>query len=210
MLPEKVKSLALNNPWLLVAVNILGTIFGYWYYRFHLLENPLHFWAFIPVSPNATLFMALSLGLYALGKRNKWTRIVDVLAFIGNLKYGLWIVVVMLATPSAYLNQSTTAMFTFLVVTHALMATQALLVLDYTEFDLNALFVGALWYTINDVVDYFGPKLHTPLPEGASFALAGLTATALTFTSIWAYLYSDSELFKELQNRGSDSETEEE
>lgn len=208
MLPEKVKKLALNNPWILVAVNLVGTVFGYWFYRFHLLENPIHFWPFIPVSPNATLFMALSLGLYALGKRNKWTRIVDVLAFIGNLKYGLWTVVVMLSTPSAYLLESTAFMFSFLVISHALMATQSLLVLDYTEFDLNALFVAALWYTINDVVDYFGPKLHTPLPEGASFALAGLTATALTFAGIWAYLYSDSELFQKHQKESS-SESEE-
>ncbi|MFQ3308551.1 MAG: putative membrane protein YpjA [Candidatus Nanohaloarchaea archaeon] len=206
MLPEKIKEIALNNPWLLVILNILGTGFGYWYYRFQLMDSPLHFWPLIPVSPNATLFMALSLGLYALGKKNRWTRVIDVLAFIGNLKYGLWTVVVMLSTPSAYLNQSTTTMFIFLVVTHALMATQALIVLDYTDFDLDALFSGALWYTINDVVDYFGPKLHTPLPEGASFALAGLTATALTFTSIWAYLYSDSELFKKVRRMNKDSE----
>lgn len=196
MLPKRIRNLALDYSRILVLINILGTGFGYWYYRFQLMDNPLHLWPLIPVSPNATLFMALSLMLYTLGRRSRWTKIVDVLAFIGNLKYGLWTVIVMLATPSAYINQSTPEMFAFLVVSHALMATQAFLVLDYTEVDLEALFVGAMWYTINDVVDYFGMKLHTPLPEGASFALAGLSAATLTFTGIWAYLYSSSKLFK--------------
>lgn len=201
MLPKRIRDLALDYSRILVIINILGTGFGYWYYRFQLVDNPLHLWPLIPVSPNATLFMALSLTLYTIGKRNRWTRIVDALAFIGNLKYGLWTVIVMLATPSAYLNHSTTAMFAFLVISHALMATQAFIVLEYTEVDLKALFVSAVWYTFNDAVDYFGPKLHTPLPEGASFALAGLSAAALTFSGIWAYLYSGSEAFKETFSR---------
>lgn len=195
MIPVKLRKFVLNNPWLLVIVNVLGSGFGYWYYRFSILENPVYTWPFIPVSPNATLFMAISVGLYALGRKSRWTKLVDALAFIGNLKYGLWVVVVMLSTPSAYLQQTSEPMFFFLVVSHALMASQALLVLDYTEITLEAVFGSGAWYALLDVLHYFGPMLHTPLPAGASFALAGLTASSLTFTGVWAYVYSESELF---------------
>jgi len=198
MIPAKIREFALNHPWLLIAVNLAGSAFGYWYYRFALIDNPLYTWPLIPVSPNATMFMAISLALFAVGRNSRWTRIIDALAFIGNLKYGLWTVIVMLSTPSAFLAESTDFMFFFLVVSHALMATQAFLIFDYTSIGIEPVFVGAGWYLLNDLTDYFGPMLHTPLPKEASFSVAGLSAILLTFASVWSYLYGEPKAFKQM------------
>jgi uncharacterized membrane protein YpjA len=90
-IPDRVERITLRLVWAVVAVNLAGTVFGIWYYRFQLANTPAVMWPVVPDSPIATLAMVLSLVSWKLGRDRKW---VHALAFVGNLKYGLWVVAV--------------------------------------------------------------------------------------------------------------------
>ena len=65
-LPRRLEDLALRYAWVIVAINLAGTAFGFWYYRFQPAGTPLVVWPFGPNSPAATLFVALSLAAWKL------------------------------------------------------------------------------------------------------------------------------------------------
>lgn len=43
---------------LLLAINLFGTVYGYYWYRYQLAETPAKFLLFVPDSPTASLFCA--------------------------------------------------------------------------------------------------------------------------------------------------------
>jgi uncharacterized membrane protein YpjA len=151
-LPDRVETLALRFFPVVVAVNLAGTAFGFWYYRFQLLHTPLVIWPAVPDSPLATLLMVASLLSWKFGRNRGW---IHALAFVGNLKYGLWVVVVqlvindVLTTGDPYLW--------FLLVSHLGMGLQAFVIHRYAEFTVPAVGLAAAWFGFNDVVDYLLP-----------------------------------------------------
>lgn len=152
-LPTWLENTALRLVWLLIAVNLVGTLFGFWYYTPQLSATPVVMWPLVPVSPLATLYMALSLLLWRGGFTGRFAQLIHVLAFIGCLKYGLWSVYVQLfiedVTPIPFL------LWQFLIWSHAGMVLQAFVIQRYAEFPLWALALATMWYTINDVFDFF-------------------------------------------------------
>lgn len=86
-LPQRGEDLALQYAWIIVATNLAGTAFGFWYYQFQFAQTPLVMWPVVPDSPAATLFMALSLAAWKLDYSQEW---LNMLAFYGNIKLGLW------------------------------------------------------------------------------------------------------------------------
>jgi uncharacterized membrane protein YpjA len=169
-LPTWLENLGLNLAWLVVATNLVGTAFGFWYYGFRPLPpsgplitaqfavEPVLAWPVVPDSPVATLFIALSLAAWKLGRRNEY---LNALAFFGCLKFGLWTPYVLLAFKGefAYLHP---AMYNFLFWSHLAMVVQAFVIHRYAEFPVPAVGVGLLWYGGNDVVDYFVPVVGRP------------------------------------------------
>lgn len=163
-LPEAIEDLALRYAWAIVLINLVGTGFGFWYYRFQLARTPLVMWPWVPDSPLATLFMAASLAMWKLGRSNE---LLNVLAFYGNIKLGLWTPFTLLVfrPDFGYVHP---AMYQFLLWSHLLMVAQAFLIHRYATFPPWAI-VGALtWYTVDLVVDYFipirGGPHHTTIP----------------------------------------------
>lgn len=163
-IPHWLENIALHLVWLLVLINLAGTAFGFWYYRFQFIETPIVMWPFVPDSPLATFFIACSLCLFALGRSNE---LVNALAVFGCIKLGLWTPYVLLAFFPAwgYLHP---AMYNFLFWSHLLMAVQAFGVHRYADFPRWAVGVALLWYTVDLIVDYFYPIVgnphHTALP----------------------------------------------
>ncbi|MFD1598573.1 DUF1405 domain-containing protein [Halobellus rarus] len=151
-LPDRLETVTLRLAWVVIAINLAGTAFGFWYYRFQLQNTPLVMWPVVPDSPLATLLMAASLASWRLGRDRDW---IHALAFVGNLKYGLWVVVVqltindVLATGDPYLW--------FLFVSHLGMGLQAFVIYRYAEFTVPAVGIATAWFGFNDVVDYFLP-----------------------------------------------------
>jgi uncharacterized membrane protein YpjA len=169
-LPAWLENLGLNLAWLVVFVNLLGTLFGFWYYGFHPWPaadplftgqfgvEPVVMWPFVPDSPVATMFIGLSLAAWKLEYDADW---LHALAFFGCIKLGAWTPFVLLAfiEQFAYTHW---AMYNFLFWSHLAMVLEAFLVYRYADFRAGSVAVALGWYGLNDVVDYFVPLVGGP------------------------------------------------
>ena len=196
-LPEWLEDLALRFAWLIVAVNLAGTAFGFWYYRFQLDATRLLAWPLVPDSPVATLFIGLSLAAYKLDWDADW---LHALAFFGCLKLGFWTPFVQLVVNGQ--GGLWWAMYWFLILSHLAMVLEAFVVHRYATFSVSAVAVAVAWYGFNDLVDYFlavlGGPHHTMLRAevvAGGFAhslsahdLAAAAAVALTILATFLAL----------------------
>ncbi|MFB6172355.1 MAG: DUF1405 domain-containing protein [Haloarculaceae archaeon] len=157
-LPAWIEDVGLSLAWLVVAINLAGTAFGFYYYGFQFTVEPVVMWPFVPDSPVATLFIALSIAAWKLGHEQEW---LNALAFFGCLKLGVWTPFVLLVFFDhwSYLHP---AMYNFLLWSHLAMAVEGFVLYRYADFPVGAVFVAVLWYGANDVVDYFVPIVGTP------------------------------------------------
>ncbi|ACV47647.1 MULTISPECIES: DUF1405 domain-containing protein [Halomicrobium] len=168
-LPEWLEDLGLRLAWPIALVNLVGTLFGFWYYAGRplnlappLVEGqlgaaPALAYPLIPDSPVATMFIGLSLVAWRLDYDADW---LHMLAFFGCLKLGLW-------TPYVQLVINGPAgvplwLYWFLILSHMAMAVEAFLIHRYASFSVSAVAVALGWYGFNDVVDYFVPVLGGP------------------------------------------------
>jgi len=168
-LPEWLETVGLRLAWPIVGVNLLGTVFGFWFYAGRPLEArppliegqlgvaPLAAWPVIPDSPMATLFIALSLAAWRLDWDTEW---LHALAFFGCIKLGFW-------TPYVQLFLNGPAgiaawLYWFLILSHLAMVVEAFLIHRYAGFPVRAVAVATVWYAFNDVVDYLWPVLEGP------------------------------------------------
>ncbi|WP_253737243.1 DUF1405 domain-containing protein [Halohasta salina] len=195
--PEPLETLGLRLVWLVVAVNLAGTAFGFWYYLPQFSQTPPEMWLFVPDSPVATLFIAGAFALWALGRENDY---LTALAFFGNIKLGLWTPWVLVVFSDAFLEFTAVPMYAFLLVSHLAMVVQAFVLHRITDFPVAAVGLATLWYTVDLTVDYFIPIVgdphHTTIPVeytteialGASaFQLAAWGAVVLTIAPLfWA------------------------
>lgn len=163
-LPAPLENLALNLAWLIVAVNLAGTAFGFWFYSPQFALTPVEMWPFVPDSPVATLFIALALASWKLGRPSEW---LVALAFFGNVILGAWTVYNHLAFWPHY-DYLHPAMRQFLIWSHAAMVLQAFVLHRIADFRAWAVGVATLWYTVDTTLDYFVPVRgelhHTLLP----------------------------------------------
>lgn len=163
--PRAVENLGLRLAWLIVAVNLAGTVFGFWYYRFQFGVEPVFAWPVVPDSPVATLFIALSIAGWKLGHSREW---LNALAFFGCLKLGAWTPYVLLIFRDAFVATTPTWLYWFLFFSHLAMVVEGLVIYRYSDFPVWAVAVALAWYGFNDLVDYFVPIVgtshHTAIP----------------------------------------------
>ncbi len=153
-LPPALEDLGLRLAWPLVAVNLAGTAFGFWYYRFQFADTPVVMWPFVPDSPLATLFIALSIAAWKLDA-GPWAEALHLLAFFGCIKLGFWTPYVQLALngPSGIAAW----LYWFLVTSHLAMVAEAFIIHRYAAFPGWAIAAAVAWHGGNDLVDYFVP-----------------------------------------------------
>lgn len=186
--------------WLLLWVNGLGTIYGYQWYGWQmtntLQEKAQWLVLFVPDSPTASLFFTFAI-IYLL--RDQYTRtrkqntnsiergmlrgIIEALAVITSIKYGIWAVVMILA--GNLQGDPFRWQHAMLIVSHLGMAVQAVLFARFFAFHRIHILIVAIWTLCNDIIDYrFGvypslPRLlHEFLPVIKMFTIA------LSFISI--------------------------
>lgn len=169
--PRAVEDLGLQAVWLVVAINLVGTAFGFWYYGFHplplsdplivdqLAAEPALMWPLVPDSPVATLFIALAFGAWALNRNSEY---LNALAFFGCWKLGLWTPYVLLVFAEGFRAVNPLPMYLFLLFSHLAMVLQAFVLHRISDFPIRAVAVAVLWYGLNDLVDYFVPVVGTP------------------------------------------------
>ncbi|SHS34910.1 Predicted membrane protein [Mycobacteroides abscessus subsp. abscessus] len=135
--------------WFLLVVNILGTIYAYYWYRYQLAETPPIFLIFVPDSPTACLFFVFVLIAFILGKN--WP-LFEALAMVTLFKYGIWAVVMnyLVLVVSGELD----IIGYMLMLSHGAMALQGLLYAPFYRFKAWHLIVTGIWTLHNDVIDY--------------------------------------------------------
>lgn len=135
--------------WLLFIVNLLGTIYGYIWYKPQLLETPTKFLLFVPDSPTASLFFVFVLLAFLL--RRQWP-LIEALALVTLFKYGIWAVVMnfLVFLVSGELDPAGI----MLMLSHGGMAIQGLLYSPFYKFKVWHLVVAGIWTLHNDVIDY--------------------------------------------------------
>ncbi|MBS2969390.1 DUF1405 domain-containing protein [Metabacillus sp. KIGAM252] len=134
---------------LLFAVNLLGTLYGYYWYTGQLVITAPQFLIFVPDSPTASLFFTIVILYYLFGKRSP---LMEALAVVTLFKYGIWATVMNLLLlittgelePTGYM----------LMASHTAMAIQGLLYIPFYRFKLRHLIIAAVWTLHNDVIDY--------------------------------------------------------
>ncbi|WP_017381850.1 DUF1405 domain-containing protein [Paenisporosarcina sp. TG-14] len=148
--------------WLLLIINILGTVYGYYWYRWQMEITEPIFLIFVPDSPTASLFFSIALFGWLIGLHFK---LIEALALITLVKYGLWAVAMNIWTqfeagPIGFVGW-------MLVVSHFAMALQAVLYIPMYKFNWFHLLIAAIWTLHNDVIDYvFGQMpIYSSLSE---------------------------------------------
>jgi len=135
--------------WLLLIVNVFGTAYGYYWYRYQLVETPTIFKIFVPDSPTASLFFVFVLIAF-LWKRN-WP-LMEALALVTLFKYGIWAVVMnFLAFAETGIIHLESWM---LIFSHGAMAIQGLLYIPYYRIKFLHVAIAAIWTLHNDIIDY--------------------------------------------------------
>ncbi len=157
--PKTIEDLGLRFAWLVVAINLAGTVFGFWYYSGQFAATPAAMWPWVPDSPMATLLIALAIAAWKLGHELPW---LTALAFFGNIILGLWTPYTLLVFYETYAAQTHPLMFQFLFWSHLAMVVQAFVLHRITDFPVWGVAVATVWYASNLIVDYFIPVLETP------------------------------------------------
>src|SRR5699024_7390205 len=75
---------------LLFFINLLGTVYGFYWYRHQLSETSDIFLMFVPDSPTASLFFTIVLFFFLIKKNIPY---IEALALMTLFKYGIWAVV---------------------------------------------------------------------------------------------------------------------
>ncbi|WP_199614934.1 DUF1405 domain-containing protein [Paenibacillus alkalitolerans] len=158
--------------WTLFWVNALGTAYGYEWYRKQLVDTwyTIGEWLvpFVPDSPTASLFFTITLWFLIRDLRHRraaapalttdapapisWRGVVEGLAVITQVKYGIWAVAIIFWGASQG-NEIEWRQW-MLVVSHTCMALEALLYMRFYRFTALSVAVGALWTLLNDTIDY--------------------------------------------------------
>ncbi|MFN7252225.1 MAG: DUF1405 domain-containing protein [Anaerobacillus sp.] len=134
---------------LLLIANLVGTIYGYWWYKEQLAITPRQFYIFVPDSPTASLFLVFVLVVF-LFKKN-WP-LMEAFAAVTLIKYGVWAVVMNIAAGLA--GATLTWENYMLIASHGAMAIQALIFAPYFRIKVRHLIIVSIWTITNDIIDY--------------------------------------------------------
>lgn len=171
--------------WALCAINALGSLYGFYWYWPQLRETPVRYWPVVPDSPGSTFLLAvwLLLMLGGVSWRRPAMQLLAAVAFLSNMKYGLWTAVVL---PQAGIKYGWEFDFVHLTLSHLAMWAQGLLFARYYKPALWPAAAAVLWMWCQDLLDYRLLMTHPTLPYPAEFAFA--RGVAVAWSTVWGLL----------------------
>ncbi|GAV24747.1 hypothetical protein ciss_06800 [Carboxydothermus islandicus] len=152
---------------LLLLVNLFGSIWGYLWYRGQLLKEPLIFWPLIPDSPLSTTLLTLAFFLMLFGRE-----ITGLTLWAGMMcfKYGFWALGILMQF--WYLSGRIEPVEVMLFVSHLGMIVESIIYVKGIPVTKKAYFFSVIWLILEDVVDWgFGLHPYLFLEEQFSFAV---------------------------------------
>jgi len=158
----------------LLVINVLGSAYGYFWYREQLAETSFYLWPFVPDSPLSTTLFAAALLLHLTGANKT---MFQVLACTVSIKYGIWAVIMITNYWSSGGPVAPTE--TMLWLSHLGMAAEGAIFLRTYRFKINVVIITGAWMLVNDLMDY-GAGLHPYLFMAGQDTLAMAAALALT------------------------------
>lgn len=171
----------------LLGINLVGSAYGFWWYRDQLLTTPVRYWPVVPDSPGATFLFTLFLAwlLRTPGARPGVTAggpgLLAAVALASNMKYGLWTAIVL--PHHALLAGTWTPPDVYLSLSHIGMWAQGLVYLRRWRPTVPAAAAALAWLLLQDFVDYRLLNTHPYLPDKALVPAAEAVAWALSL--IW-------------------------
>lgn len=168
----------------LLAVNLFGTAYGFYWYRAQLAATPAWYWPIVPDSPVAVLLFTLFLAAFLSGRHLPH---LSALAYLTSIKYGLW-------TPAVMAHYWLTAReATFdsihLSLSHLGMGLEALIFMRVVPPARAPVLAAGAWLLFNDYMDYVrGFHAYLPLPGRGAEAFAAAAAVILSLVAVAAGL----------------------
>ncbi len=168
--------------WALLMINFFGSLYGFYWYKNQLLATPRWQWPVVPDSPGSTFLLCIWLALLLAGVdwRRPSMQLLGAIAFVSNMKYGLWTATVL---PQAGIKYGWEFDFIHLSLSHAAMWVQGMIYArHYRPAPVYAL-TALLWMWFQDLIDYQVLMTHPTLPYPQELAFARAAAVALS--TIW-------------------------
>ncbi|WP_404333226.1 DUF1405 domain-containing protein [Mesobacillus maritimus] len=135
--------------WMLLVINVFGTVYGYYWYVPQLVNTPAIFLPFVPDSPTASLFFVFVLIAFLL--KTNWP-LMEALAIVTLFKYGIWAVIMNILVLNVTGNLHWSGYM--LMASHFAMAVEGMLYAPYYRFKLWHLIVAAIVALHNEMIDY--------------------------------------------------------
>lgn len=158
----------------LIVINLLGSVYGYYWYGGQLQNTPVQLWLFTFDSPLSTTLFALALAGILAGLDG---RLLQLIAYTGVIKFGIWAAVVIVDYWVA--GGAPTLVVALLLLSHLGMALEGWVFIRHLYVRPWSLIVLALWFGIGDYLDYV-IGIHPWLYYPGQFMVAAVTAAALS------------------------------
>ncbi|AGK60709.1 putative membrane protein [Archaeoglobus sulfaticallidus PM70-1] len=156
----------------IVIANLMGAVYGYYYYRYQLMASPEYFWILITDCPNASLFIAVAVTLILIGRKS------DDFSFFSSanlFKYGLWTMSVLIYHKAYFFSGGRYILYSFIFVTHFLLFVESFWLISLAEnVSRKGLMLTVLWMVLNDFSDYI-LNTHPYIPESGIELVAAYT-----------------------------------
>ncbi len=165
--------------WALLVINLLGSLYGFYWYWPQLSQTPPSRWFIVPDSPGATFLFSIWLAFRLAGAdwRSPGMQVLGAVAFVSNMKYGLWTATVL---PQAGFKYGWEFEFVHLTLSHLGMWVQGLLFARHYPPGPAPAALALAWMVVQDAVDYRLWMTHPTLPYQAEFGFARGVAMALS------------------------------
>jgi uncharacterized membrane protein YpjA len=181
-----------NLIYFLIISNLAGTLYGFYYYKYQLMNSSIIFWPLITDCPNASLFFSVSAILIVLGKKKDGF---SYFAASNMFKYGVWTMVTLLYHSDYFFSPERWLLYSGIFVTHFILLMESIPVAATIEkISLKGSFFTLSWLLFNDFSDYI---LDTPpyIPERNLDIVVAYTFS-LTFVSMLAVYFIHSRIRK--------------
>lgn len=158
----------------LIGINLLGSVYGYYWYKDQLLTTPARFLLFVPDSPFSTTLFTVMLLFILVGRRKP---LLELFACAGVIKYGIWAAVINFQLIPAGFEFN---IINFMLATsHLGMAVEGIIYIRHIKITRTLIGVTLLWMLLNDYMDY-QVGVHPYLYDQSQWGIALWTALILT------------------------------